>query len=270
MRALRRHNLPIHPVQITLDTSEFFLRKGAAKLGLGSSAALTVALLAALFEQYAPGTAMATDRTELFKTALLAHREAQGNVGSGIDVAACVFGGVLEYQLQDQSKAQPARIEPLSFPQDMLVLPVWSGKPSSTSQLVHQFFAFKEENGNGYRKLLEKLSRLSSAGVSAFRRGDTDAFFSAVQDYYQAMMDIGRSLDEPIISPEHQQIAATVQRNGGAYKPSGAGGGDLGIAFVRSARQLTQMASEVQKAGFDVVHLKLDAPSVQVRRLAEE
>jgi len=269
VRVLRARRVPISPVQITLDTSEFFLRKGAAKLGLGSSAALTVALLAALFEQYDPGSAANGNRAELFRTALFAHREAQGNVGSGVDVAACVFGGVLQYTLREENARQPAEVVPLTFPEDVLVLPVWSGKPSSTSALVNQFFAYKKENGNGYRKLLERLTGLTTSGVAAFREGNVSGFFSAVENYYRAMLDVGRVLETPIISPEHQSIAAAVRRRGGVYKPSGAGGGDLGIAFVQSARQLTQTASEVQKAGFDVVHLELGAPGVRVRRMQE-
>jgi phosphomevalonate kinase len=57
------------------------------KLGIGSSAAILAASLAACSPEGA-------SRDDLFEKALDAHRSAQGG-GSGIDVAASIFGGIL-------------------------------------------------------------------------------------------------------------------------------------------------------------------------------
>src|SRR5690348_13891637 len=57
------------------------------KLGLGSSAAILAASLAAASPKSSPPD-------ELFAKALSAHRAAQGG-DSGVDVAASVFGGIL-------------------------------------------------------------------------------------------------------------------------------------------------------------------------------
>src|SRR5690606_11058374 len=68
------------------------LREGDQKLGLGSSAAILVAALAAVrAPEYADDDAL---RRATERPALRAHREAQGG-GSGIDVAAAVRGGTL-------------------------------------------------------------------------------------------------------------------------------------------------------------------------------
>lgn len=65
---------------------------GSRKLGLGSSAAILLATLVAC--NGAPKDD--AERQALFEAALRAHREAQGG-GSGIDVAASTFGGVLRF-----------------------------------------------------------------------------------------------------------------------------------------------------------------------------
>lgn len=264
---LNRKNIVTTPIRITLDTSEFFLRKGAAKLGLGSSAALTVALIAALFAYYDAVDPGNDEHMALFKTALSAHRAAQGNVGSGIDVAACVYGGNLQYRLTEQPGKPPAEIKQLEPLKDVYFLPVWTGKASSTKDLVKHFYNFKRKNGNGYRKLFKELAELSTAGSLAFAEKNTTDFLALVREYYQKMIEIGHHIEMPVVSPEHQKIADLVYDFGAVYKPSGAGGGDLGIAFVRSAEDLTDLASQIQKAGFEIVHLRMGAKGIQVESI---
>jgi phosphomevalonate kinase len=63
------------------------------KLGLGSSAAVTVGISAALLLQeisWSPDEL----RSQVFEIALRAHRKAQGGRGSGYDIAASTFGGI--------------------------------------------------------------------------------------------------------------------------------------------------------------------------------
>lgn len=76
------------PALVTVDSSA--LTGGGRKLGLGSSAAVAVAVTHALL--CGPrGAAPPLDT--VFRTALRAHRAAQGGRGSGYDVAASTYGG---------------------------------------------------------------------------------------------------------------------------------------------------------------------------------
>ncbi len=261
---LNRKNILTAPIRITLDTSEFFLRKGAVKLGLGSSAALTVALLAALFAYYDDNGLMNQKQMELFQTALPAHRTGQNNVGSGTDVAACVFGGFLQYKLTPQNHQNPAEILPVEPLSDLLYLPIWTGKASSTSDLVNRFYAFKRKNGNGFRKLFGELSELSITGCKEFAEKNSSGFLETIRSYYKKMIEIGNCINTPVVSPEHRKIADLVYDFGAVYKPSGAGGGDLGIAIVRGADELTNLASLIRKSGFEIVHLKMGAQGIQI------
>ncbi len=75
------------PALVTVDSSA--LTGGGRKLGLGSSAAVAVAVTHALLG----GPRGAAPLDTVFRTALRAHRAAQGGRGSGYDVAASTYGG---------------------------------------------------------------------------------------------------------------------------------------------------------------------------------
>src|SRR5262245_37809403 len=70
------------------------LRRGDNKLGLGSSAAILVASLGAVALRDLGPLSDDALAAQVFEPALAAHRAAQGG-GSGIDVAASTYGGVL-------------------------------------------------------------------------------------------------------------------------------------------------------------------------------
>ncbi|MBW1933864.1 MAG: hypothetical protein JRI56_12945 [Deltaproteobacteria bacterium] len=83
----------IAAIEYINHTDEFYLRKDSAKLGLGSSAAHTVALTAALFS-IEKGFDLSSDFYTLFKSAMDIHHLAQGKSGSGVDIAAAFTGVV--------------------------------------------------------------------------------------------------------------------------------------------------------------------------------
>ncbi|KAK9428262.1 ribosomal protein S5 domain 2-type protein [Lipomyces doorenjongii] len=71
------------------------------KTGLGSSAALTTSLVAALLSFYGDMNPVASEsKTILHNLAQLAHCNAQGKIGSGFDVACAVFGSIVYRRFQ--------------------------------------------------------------------------------------------------------------------------------------------------------------------------
>jgi phosphomevalonate kinase len=65
------------------------------KTGLGSSAAVCAAVTAALFAAGTTDSSFPIDREQVFATAFEAHQMAQKGVGSGADVAASCYGGLV-------------------------------------------------------------------------------------------------------------------------------------------------------------------------------
>src|SRR5699024_10863371 len=111
------------PQSISIASAAF--NHAGHKLGLGSSAAVASSLIATLAQ--AAGKTLTTD--ELCRHAIATHRQSQDGSGSGADVAASIYGGVIESRA-DRVLAQhdwPAGIDGMA---------VVTGDGASTPQLV--------------------------------------------------------------------------------------------------------------------------------------
>ena len=94
-KVLEDRGVDLPRVAIAADSHNLYTFNGmnnSRKLGLGSSAAVTVGISSALLLQeisWSPDEL----RSQVFEIALRAHRKAQGGRGSGYDIAASTFGG---------------------------------------------------------------------------------------------------------------------------------------------------------------------------------
>ncbi len=243
------------PASLTLDTREFFhpAAGGAAKLGLGSSAALTVALAEAL-RRWPPGGAPrpAIDLARLLDL----HRSVQGGRGSGVDLAASVTGGVVEYRLTDAGR-EPS-VSPLTLPKDLHLIFIWTGRSASTGGFLARLDEEMTDDGGAIAALLDDLGRISAAGIADLRAGRTPGLLGKVRDFGSAMEELGRAAGIPILSDEHLELRRLAEGAGVCYKPSGAGGGDLGIAFTDDPERAESFAAGAADAGFPPLDLQID------------
>ncbi len=217
-----------------------------AKLGLGSSAATAVAVSAAVLAAFGKSV----DRPTLFKLSMIAHRLALGP-GSGIDVAASVFGGQLRYTGVAQgwlqrllsrgglaatgelaTRAWPGlTFEPL--PEPPLALRVgWTGEPSSTGDQLRRLRRRRRFHPQAYGWFLAESDAEVATFVHALRSADAKTLLEAVQGLRQALWRLSSELAVPIETVRLSELADLAESLGGAGKSSGAGGGDCGIAFV--------------------------------------
>lgn len=263
-RELQQSSLMISPAKISLDTGDFFMNRGGAKLGLGSSAAITISLLGALFHHAGKPVTEENRYLGLFQPALEAHRLAQGNIGSGIDVAASAFGGLLQYRIENRAAPQP-EIKKIAFPKNLHFLIIWSGQSASTRELVGRVNEFKKKDSTSFTAILRGMAEVSSEGAGALASQQLPQFFKMVQEYFRLMDTLGQRSDAPIISPAHRQIAKIVYAGDAVYKPSGAGGGDLGIAFSDSQQILQACAVQLRQAGFGIIDLNIVSNGLRIK-----
>jgi phosphomevalonate kinase len=266
---LKENGLTVPACHIVLETPGFYTGTPPAKLGFGSSAALTVALLAALQalggrEEFEPRR-----RYHLFRAAMAAHCRVQGRTGSGIDIAAAAWGGVIHYRvpgpLQDFNNHHDS-ITPLPLPAGLHLLVPWTGIPASTRRLVQQVRAFKKELPGHYNRAMEEMARISAAGVRALTQEDIPAFLRAVDEYYIALERLGEAGRAPVVSNEHRRLARIARRCGAVYKPSGAGGGDCGIAFAGSAGVIQKTEAAFRRAGFHIPAIAASARGLHIKK----
>jgi phosphomevalonate kinase len=202
------------------------LSDGGQKLGLGSSAAVAAAAVGVLLE--AAGFDVAAERWLTFLLAERAHRAAQGGRGSGADVAAAVMGGVLAYTRPEVGAPTMRALVP---PAELTPVVVSTGMPSATVDHVAAVERLAARDPGAHARRLREIRRAADAFLLGYESGDTRGLLQAVGAAHDALAALGRDADLPIVTPALDAAAALARELGGAAKPSGAGGGDVGIAF---------------------------------------
>jgi phosphomevalonate kinase len=167
---------------VRIDSSAFF--SGGRKAGLGSSAAVCVALVCALL-------ALAGRREEALgargaSLALAAHRRAQGGKGSGYDVLASFHGGCGLFRGGAAPDWTPCR---LPAGMDILMFP--GPAPVSTSDAVERYLQWKESQPDRARDFLQRSRAAVRSFAEADRLEDARAWFAACRDLG---VDLGRSI----------------------------------------------------------------------------
>lgn len=205
------------------------LRDGQRKLGLGSSAAILVASLAAVEISRLPALSAQELVDRVYPRALAAHTEAQGG-GSGIDVAASVHGGLL----CAVREAGTLRVGPVTLPRGVSVRVLALRCSSSTSALLRACRALATSNPGLYLRLIAEQSRASEAALRAARADDADAFVGSLASQTHALCALGRAAGVCIVTEVVAELARKAAAVGAAALPAGAGGGDLALWIAAS------------------------------------
>ncbi len=250
-------NIPNTPFNITIDTDAFYSKKLNTKFGFGSSAALTVALVKALFILAGKSLEMEKLRNKIFRLSLAAHKKAQGNLGSGIDIAASALGGVLQYRVGINNRAEQLLPDKIPVWEELPLLVVFTGSSESTRKMVSGVSQLKKEKPGIYKQLMSDLETSSVQGCESYKKRDIKSFLTAINNYNNLMSSLGEKSGMPIISQVHQNIAKIVNQNGGAYKPSGAGSGDIGVAFANGFEQIKIIKKAIEADGFYCLDIKI-------------
>jgi phosphomevalonate kinase len=229
------------------------------KLGLGSSAAILVASLAALelgTEPTLPTIDDAALARRVFDAALCAHRIAQGG-GSGIDVAASAFGGILHFQLCKEGSALPT-IAHVKLP-DALTIRVWSSASSAaTSVMLAGVAALRKARPSEHRAVLD---RLASAAEGASQATTSGAYIAACRYQLEGLAELGKLAEVPIVTPEVVELDRAAMTAGAAVLPSGAGGGDI-VLVVSEGPPRGDLLEAAERLGLKPLNLSLGARGV--------
>ena len=255
-------NIKIDYCKIVLDTTSFYDADLNTKIGVGSSAALTAALVNAIDANQNKDDTLS--KKDIFMLALKAHRYAQKGVGSGIDIASSVYGGIIEYTIvkDDESNfEEPKRID---YPADLNVISVWTGKSASTRKMVGSVSEFKNRSYLRYKEIMDNLSATSIDACESFKMKDVNRFLESCSEYYKQLLELGDESSVSIISDVHKDIERIVRNGGGIYKPSGAGSGDFGIAMTNDAEKALYLRSVIEENGYKTVNLSTSDTGVHI------
>jgi len=250
--AAKNGGATLGPVRV--DSSALY--EGGQKLGLGSSAAVTTAVV---------GLALAkAERTleprAVFAIADAAHAEGQGTRGSGVDVACSVFGGAIRFV----RKNGDVDVRSVDLPDGIRLTFIWAGVPASTAELIGRVKALAEREPSRHEAAIGRLVSHAHAFSSAVTANDPDGLIRAADAYGQAMAALGEAAGCEIVTRPHTALAALARRHGGTAKPSGAGGGDLGVAFTLGNEATQRLRADARDAGLTVLSLGAPAPGLRL------
>ena len=227
-------NLDVHALQFE-----------GRKLGLGSSAAGSVACAAVVLCESGVEIETQKGRALVQECALAGHR-AVAPEGSGADVAASVWGGFLRF-----SRAPTGEVDvtPMASSLPGAEVLVWTGEPARTSDLVRAVRVFSGQEPRAYERAIGAVREAADQMQDAIARSDIAALIDATGAHHRAMDLLGTSAGAPIVDARLSHLAELASRFGGASKPSGAGGGDVAIAFFPNSSYASAFADACASGG---------------------
>jgi phosphomevalonate kinase len=233
---------------IELDSSAGY--DGSTKLGIGTSAAVCVALTAALLR-------LADAHHDPFTIAHRAHSRAQGGRGSGVDIAAACSGGLLRYT----RSADNVDFGRVGLPSALRYRVIWTGVSAATSNYLERFDAWRQDT------LPAPLAELAAAAhATADALHDAGQFMRELRAYAAVLERFDSAAGLGIYNAEHRALAELATQHGVVYKPCGAGGGDFGMAFatVAASAALEAFSAAARAARLTPMSLELDPHGITV------
>ncbi len=189
-----------------------------ADVGLGSSSAISVAALAAI-QTWLTGNF--PEREELMRDAIEIIRAVQGG-GSGADVAAAVWGGVLLYKATPQIMARYEELPPIAL--------VYAGYKTPTPKVIKIVEKQRIQSKDNYEDLFSIIDASTIEADKALRNKDWIALGIALNKGQCLMEELG------VCDKALTEIVATMSKmtNITGTKISGSGLGDcvLGIGTL--------------------------------------
>ena len=235
---------PRRQLSIVLDTNEFSDARAGIKLGIGSSAALTVALVAAL--DLALGGGRSVDRI-----AAAAHRRLQNGAGSGADIACSLRGGVIVYRMGDTTQTA------LRWPTDLHYALLWSGVSANTTAQLGKLAAVAAGVSRA------ELGTAAGAVAAAWSGGQVTPIISALRRYAAALRRFDDEHGLGIYDAGHAGLATAAESCDVVYKPCGAGGGDLGIAVADEVAAIDAFVALARDHGFRQMPMAIEASGLR-------
>ncbi len=187
-----------------------------ADTGLGSSAAVTVATLAALhvFCHHAPPPSP----DDLHRQALDIVRRVQG-AASGADLAAAVWGGVLLYRQTPEVICRHGIFPPVTL--------AYAGYKTPTAEVIRQVESRRAFADDGFRDLYARMDACSLEASQAFAATDWRHLADTLTNAQSLMEQLG------VCDPTLATMIRTLREQPGiaAAKISGSGMGDCVLAI---------------------------------------
>ncbi len=201
--------------------------------GLGSSAAVTVATLKALDEEFGVGLT----REEIYEMAKKVEIDVQGR-GSGIDPFISTFGGIWVFPERRRVKGE------------VEVAVLNTGKPSLTSEMVRKVAELRGIYPEIVERIFDVIGAISRRGARAIERGDVEELKFLFRLNHQMLKILGVSCDEV------ERAVETLEGMGLGAKVTGAGGGGCVIGIGEKTSKARDVGAFIVRLGEEGVRVE--------------
>ncbi|WP_280359149.1 phosphomevalonate kinase [Nocardia otitidiscaviarum] len=258
--------IPVRPFRLRAEGQ--FTQCGS-KLGLGSSAAVIVATIDAMTSFYG----LEPSRMDRYRLAMLALLAISPRASGG-DIAASTWGGWIAYRSPVRERITTLTgekgitaalcaewpglaIEELPTPPRPQLLVGWTGAPSATDSLVagldHRIGALD----GYYSQFLADSAACVERLVTAVRAQNVAAICHEIRCARGILAKLDQCVHLGIMTPLLTALCTAADEIGAAAKPSGAGGGDCGIAMAYRADDAARLISRWAECGIHTLPVKV-------------
>ena len=239
--------------RLEFGPSRIEVRRALPQHGLGSSAALSVAVIAVSWAS-AGGELDRAGKATVHRAAHRAHFRAQGRRGSGYDVATVCHGGLLELVRTRGDPELPPSIQPLRWPRALRALRVWTGTAADTRELVHRARACDPS----------PLADAETAVAGAFEGGSVRAVLDALAYAECTFVEWSERHNLGLVTSEHPAVGRVVGEHALVRRTSGAGGGDSVLLLGIEGEAFDRASHLLGEAGLWVEELERDGEGVGI------
>ncbi len=214
-------------------------------VGLGSSAALCVAGVAAISRLYK----RLKNKDEILDIAIETERILHKN-SSGADCVVSTYGGLLYYH--KDSNVKTLRFSNLSF------IIINTGLKHSTGDLVSLVNRFRKNNLREFNVISNKYSRICGRAIKALEEGNLLSIGKLMNENQILLEKIGVSTPEV-----NKIINLSIQYGAMGSKLTGAGGGGCVLSLIHP-RDKDYFVSKMEKNGYECFPVSIEDQGLKV------
>lgn len=238
------------------------------KYGLGSSAAVTVALIDGICKYYD----VYITKEELFKLSVLATLENSPDNSCG-DVAAISYSSLIYYRKFDKNFVLEKKekstlkelikrpwplleIKELDWPKEWEFIVGWTKNPASSIDLIKKI-KDRKDNEEVYRHFQERSDYLVEKIKEAFDTKDFELLKESIRELRINLLKLSEKFSSNIETKKLKILSDIACKLGYASKLSGAGGGDCGIAIGDKNLEREKLIKEWEKNDISFLDINL-------------
>ena len=221
---------------ISIDTSEFF--HNHRKIGIGSSSAVSVASSKALNQLFD----LRLTPKEIINHSRAIHNRAQDSIGSGFDIiTSSVEARALSCRVLDNGGYDYEQIE---LPESIKIFVVINDEYVQTSEMIDRYKAAKNQYTDYFtQNAPQMLSELEHLYDSILKK-DNKSILRYLNRYNELLIDMDNKFNIGVFKNHHELIK--LSRDGDVfYKPSGSGGGDIGLLISDDKNKLDRVCQKL-------------------------